>query len=1177
MNQEPESLLRRVVSFSLGARPVVLLLLALVVAAGLRVLPFSLPSPLAEVVEVLGPDPLPIDALPDIGENQQIVFTEWPGRSPEDVEDQVTYPLTTALLGVAGVRAVRSASAFGFSSIYVIFEEDVEFYWSRSRVLEKLSSLPQGTLPAEVAPTLGPDATALGQVYWYTLEGQDAEGNTVGGWDQHELRTLQDYTVRYALQGVEGVSEVASIGGHVTEFQVDVDPDALQAHGLTLAQVARALRRSNIDIGARTMELNGVEYVVRGLGAIEDLRELEELTVASRDGVPLRLREVAQVHRGPAHRRGGLDDAGAPTVGGVVVSRFGENPAAVIAAVQARIDELGPGMPRRTLDDGTEAQVRIVPFYDRGELIAETAATLRDALWQQLLITAVVILVMLRNLRSAALVTLLLPLGVLLALVAMRFLGVSANIMALGGVAIAIGTMVDVGIVLVENIHQHLGAGTSENDPDGLSKAERLRRALLEVAPAVMTSVATTVISFLPIFGLQSSELRLFGPLAQTKTLAMAAALVVGVFFLPALAMMMLRRGGTKARWHRWLRWGAVALLLAMLGIDWMPLGEHLGALANVLFVALVAGGLLGGFVLFERVYPALLRAFLTHKKRFFLLPGLMVLWGTVAFVGAAPLMPDSLRQSQPGRALSETFPGLSRQYMPAFDEGAFLYMPTTLPHASVGEVQRMLSNLDAAIAAIPEVDRVVGKWGRAESPLDPAPASMIETIITYHAEYGEDADGRRVRQWRDHIQRPEDIWEEIVAAAEHPGVTGAPILMPMSARIVMLQSGMRAPLGVRVQGSDRETVEAFALELESALRAMPEVRPETVFAERLGQKGYLEIDIDREAIGRYGLHIDDVQQVLRTALGGVTETEVSVGRERYPVRLRYMREERDSIEALRRVVIEGPEAAVPLEAVAQVNYVRGPQVIKSEDTFATSYVFFDRAAGQSEGDAAEAVEARLGAMVERGELAVPAGVRHSLAGTYQHQLRSEARLRVLLPLALVLVVILLYLQFRRMAAVGIIFSGVAVAMSGAFVMLWLYAQPWFLNLGLFGVELREVFRVGEVPLTMAVWVGMIALVGIATDDGVVMTSYLEQQRGDGIEAIRAGVLEAGKRRLRPCLMTSATTILALLPVISSHGRGADVMAPMALPAVGGMAIALLTLFVVPVLHSAWAEARLGR
>ncbi len=1219
-----------IVGWFIDNRFIVFLLTLLLIGGGLSVAPFNYD---------LGPLPrnrVGVDAIPDIGENQQIVFTEWPGRSPRDVEDQISYPLTTALLGIPGVRTVRSSSAFGFSSIFVIFEDDVEFYWSRSRVLEKLASLPPGTIPDGVSPMLGPDATALGQIFWYTLEGRDEQGNTVGGWDQDELRAIQDWNVRYALQSVSGVSEVASVGGFVREYQIDVDPEAMRAAGVTLSQVADAVRNSNLDIGARTLEVNGVEYVVRGRGFVEGISDLEASVVLARENTPIRVRDIARVAVGPALRRGALDDEGGPAVGGVVVARYMENPLAVIEGVKKKIADIQSGLPKRTLADGTVSRVTLVPFYDRTTLIEETLGTLSTALWQQILVTIIVVLIMLRNLRSSILISATLPLGVLAAFVLMKATGVDANIMALGGIAIAIGTMVDMGIVFVENIEQGLSRAAA-----GADRRLVVRDAAAEVAPAVMTAVLTTIVSFLPVFGLSATEFRLFAPLALTKTFAMAAALVLAITVLPGVALLVLRprpKRDPGSSWkslfraeHRrdWLFVGLGVLLATMstvagllvmafgiyrllrpwlsekgtrrgelvetslaavavavaLADDWAPLGPDEGLLVNAGFVGVVIALVMGGFRLFEVTYPALLRGVLRRKVSFLLLPALISLSGFSAWLGFDAVfgwLPQSVRMSAPVSKLAHAVPGFGREYMPPFDEGSFLYMPTTMPHASIGEVLSMLSDMDAAIAEVPEVDRVVGKLGRAESALDPAPLGMIETVVTYVPEYEVLPDGTRERRWRDHIRSPRDIWDDIVEAAKLPGLTSAPVLMPIGARLVMLQSGMRAPMGVKVHGPTLESVERFGIELEEILKAVPSIRREAVFADRVVGKPYLEIDIDREAIGRFGLSVVEVQRVLQVALGGVTLTRTVEGRERYPVRVRYMREERDSLEALERIFVATKTGEqIPLTQLATMSYVRGPQVIKSEDTFLTSYVLFDRNPDVSEVTAVQQAQEVIRSRIESGELEVPAGVSYEFAGSYENQLRSEQRLAVLIPVALVLVFILLYLQFHRIVVSAIIYSGVVVAIAGGFLLVWLYGQPWFLDFSVMGMPMRDLFQVGTINLSVAVWVGFIALIGIATDDGVVMSTYLKQvferHPPKNVDEVRQRTLEAGTRRIRPCLMTTATTILALLPVITSRGRGSDLVVPMALPAVGGMLIALITLFVVPVLFCAVEEWRVKR
>lgn len=1212
--------LDRLIGFFLENKLIVGLLTVFAIAWGGLVAPFDWQLP------GLPRDPVPVDAIPDTGENQQIVFTRWPGRSPQDVEDQVSYPLTVALLGVPGVKSIRSTSMFGFSSIFVIFEEDVEFYWSRSRLLEKLSSLPSGTLPTGVQPTLGPDATPLGQVFWYTLEGRDEAGEAAGGWDLHELRTVQDWQVRYALASVPGVAEVASIGGHVQEYQIDVDPDAMRAHGVTLDQVFKAVTASNVDVGARTIEINRAEYVVRGLGFLESLEDIEETVVGVSENVPITVREIATVSLGPALRRGALDKGGAEAVGGVVVARYGANPLEVIQGVKAKLEEIAPGLPSRVLEDGRTSRLTVVPFYDRSGLIRETLGTLEHALWLEILVTMLVVLLMVGHLRSAALISGLLPLAVLITFIAMKYFGVDANVVALSGIAIAIGTVVDVGIVLVENILGHVTPDQTVRE-----RLRAVREGASEVGGAVLTAVLTTVISFLPVFTMVGAEGKLFRPLAFTKSFALLASIVVALVVIPAAAHLLLGRGRREGQAPRrslleslvpsrlrawvmrasnWIVALCVAVLLASL---WEPLGPTRTA-ANLVFTIGTVGGVL---LLFRAViwfYEPLLRWCLDHKLLFLSMPSGLLLLGLVIWLGyprvAGVIVPGAGAPGGGDEVLAEAFPGLGQEFMPRLDEGSFLLMPVTMAHASIGESLDLLQLQDRLLRAIPEVDQVVGKIGRVESPLDPAPVSMVETLISYVPEYrsdrngarlnfaydtgaegfvrdehGElvpDEDGRPYRQWRDEIESPDDIWTEIEHAAAIPGMTTASMLQPIETRRIMLQTGMRAPMGIKVYGPDLETIEAVALDFEGFLQEVPTIRPATVFADRVIGKPYLEIDIDRRAIARYGLSVRAVQDVIEVAIGGRQLTTTVEGRERYPVRVRYQRERRDSLEELENILVAAPGGLqVPLGQLSDIRYTPGPQAIKSEDTFLTAYVLFDKQPGVAEVDVVEDAQAHLAMLIDSGEYTLPAGVSYRFAGNYENQQRAAETLRVVLPLALFLIFIVLYLQFRSTITTGIVFSAVFVAWSGGFLMLWLYGQPWFLDASIAGVELRELFQVEPLNLSVAVWVGFLALFGIATDDGVMMATYLRQSfertRPTDRAGVREAVVEAGKRRIRPCLMTTATTILALLPVLTSTGRGSDVMVPMAVPSVGGMLVALITIFVVPVLYSLVEELRLRR
>ena len=1251
INAQSTGPLSKLIRFCLENKLVVAIFVVLVVGAGLYVAPFDWD------LWGMPRNPVPVDAIPDIGENQQIVFSEWMGRSPQDVEDQITYPLTVSLLGIPGVKTVRSYSFFGFSSIYIIFDESIDFYWSRSRVLEKLNSLPAGTVPEGVKPTLGPDATALGQIFWYTLEGRDPDGNPAGGWDQDELRTVQDWYVRYSLLSSEGVSEVASVGGFVKEYQIDVDPDAMRAHNVALGDIFKAVKASNIDVGARTIEINKVEYVIRGLGFYKAPSDIEMTVVKVNENVPIYIKDLAKVSYGPALRRGALDKGGAEAVGGVAVVRYGFNPLEAIKNVKKKLEQISAGLPKKTLDDGTISQVTIVPFYDRTGLIYETLGTLNTALTEEILVTMLVVIVLVVHLRSSALISGLLPLAVLMCFVAMKAGRVDANVVALSGIAIAIGTMVDMGIVICENILNRLNeAGPDDNSLDVVYSAT------MEVGGAVLTAVATTVVSFLPVFTMTGPEGKLFKPLAFTKTFALVASIIVALTILPPAAHILFTNKVTLKRAKRYilgtilivaaviaalqLNWwigvliGAIGfyhllrdripkkaegllpvfaniLAVIVVGIiltsHWLPLGPTKGLVRNIIFVALMIGGLLVFFKIFQKFYGQILAWCLAHKVLFLSIPTVLIILGGVIWLGFGRVfffVPQQLRANAVWSKAAHAFPGLGKEFMPPLDEGSFLYMPTTMPHASIGECLDVLQKQDAAFASIPEIESAVGKLGRVDSPLDPAPISMIETIINYKPEYiidkdghpirfrydlikgqfvrdenGElvpDSDGRPFRQWRNHIKSPDDIWDEIVKAGQIPGTTSAPKLQPIAARIVMLQSGMRAPMGVKVKGPDLDTIERVGLEIERFLKDVPGVEPTTVIADRIVGKPYLEIDIDRQAIARYGVTIGQVQDVIEVAVGGRRATTTVEGRERYPVRIRYMRELRDSIETLGKILIPAAGGAqIPLIQLAEIRYVRGPQAVKSEDTFLLGYVVFDKKPGYAEVEVVEQCLRYLDEKIAAGEFVVPKGVNYTFSGTYENQIRAQKTLAIVLPLALLIIFLILYLQFHSVSTSLLIFSGIAVAWSGGFLMIWFYAQPWFLDFDVFGVNMRGLFQMHPINLSVAIWVGFLALFGIASDDGVVMCTYLKQsferKTPASVDETRQMVIQAGMRRIRPCLMTTATTILALIPVLTSTGRGSDIMVPMAIPSFGGMTIEILTMLVVPVLYCLIKESKIIR
>ncbi len=1319
----PSSLLDKVIHFCLYNKLVVFLAMGFVILWGIMVAPFDWE------VDWLPRNPVPVDAIPDIGENQQIVFTQWMGRSPQDMEDQVSYPLTVAMLGIPGVKTVRSYSLFGFSMIYIIFKEDVDFYWSRSRVLEKLNSLPAGSLPDGVQPALGPDATALGQVFWYTLEGRDEDGNPAGGWGPHELRSIQDWYVRYALLSADGISEVASVGGYVQEYQIDVDPDAMRAHHVKLDEVFMAVKMSNVDVGARTIEVNKVEYIIRGLGFIKDLKDIENSVIKVNDNVPIFIKNVAHVSLGPALRRGALDKGGTEATGGVVVVRYGDNPLAAIKNVKKMIEQISPGLPEKVVIDYravdtetvtrfaesqgfqaydgsrpnqkdwlkwikntskgerpawiTLSKVSIIPFYDRSGLIYETLGTLNTALSEEILVTVIVIIIMLMHLRSSLVISGTLPLAVLLCFIAMKIFHVDANIVALSGIAIAIGTIVDMGVIVCENILKHLETAHPNED-----RATIVYRATSEVGSAVLTAIMTTIVSFLPVFTMIGAEGKLFKPLAFTKSFALLASVLVALTIVPALAHLLFtfRIRSPKLRISvltilfvsgivvatTYSGWAGVIVaafaayhlaskfipenasqrilkatnILAAIVVGviltkhWLPLGPGVGFIPNAIMVMGPIAGLLLFFLYFIKVYGTILSWFLNNKLIFLSIPVFIIVAGASVWLGFSNVfawMPEPVKTSQGWSKLNAILPGLGKEFMPPLDEGSYLYMPTTMPHASIGEVLDVLQKQDMAFNAIPEIDLAVGKLGRAETPLDPAPISMIETVINYKPEYlidkagnrrryrfdrdetdyfrnesGEpvaandgkpyfvqgaflrdndgklipDEDGRPFRLWRPPldpdlnddreawpgIRKPDDIWKEIVKAGEIPGTTSAPKLQPIAARIVMLQSGMRAPMGMKIKGPDLETIEKVGLQIERYLKEVPSVEPAAVFADRIVGKPYLEIDIDREAIARYGIPIRKVQDVIEVGIGGRKITTTVEGRERYPVRVRYMRELRDQIETVGRILVPAPTGEqIPIEQLAKINYVRGPQVIKSEDTFLIGYVLFDMKPGHAEVDVVEDCDRYLQQKIDSGEFILPPGVSYTFAGNYENQLRAQKTLSVVLPLALFIIFMILYFQFKSIPTTFLVFSGILVAWTGGFILIWFYGQDWFMNTDLFGTNLRDLFQIKQINLSVAIWVGFLALFGIASDNGVIIATYLDQSfasRTIGtIKDIRSATVEGAVRRIRPCLMTSATTILALLPVLTSTGRGSDIMVPMAIPSFGGMLVVLVSVFVVPVLY----------
>ena len=1286
-------MLNQIIKFFLNQRLVSLILLASIVIGGLMVSPFQWAD------SFLPQNPVSVDAIPNTGPNQQIVFTKWPGRSPQDIDDQITYPLTTYLLGLPGVESVRSNSMFGFSSIYIIFDDDVDFYWSRSRILEKLSAIPQGLLPDGVKPTLGPDATALGQVFWYTLEPRDKNNNPTGGWNLADIRSVQDFYVKYGLSSAKGIAEVASIGGFVKEYQIDVNPDALKSYDISLMQVAKAVKASNRDVGAKTLEINQVEYIVRGLGYLENLEDFKNIAVDEADNVPIYLKDVAQIKIGPSQRRGILDKAGAEVVGGVVVARDGYNPMQAINNIKAKIKEISPGLPSKTLADGTESKLKIVPFYDRSELINETIGTLERAISLQLIIALLVVIIIVFNLRASLVISTILPISVLLVFIAMKFFNVQANIVALSGIAIAIGTMIDLAIILSENVLKKL------EDSPGNSLVKNIYNGSAEVSSAILTAVLTTVVSFIPVFTLEAAEGKLFIPLAYTKTFALIAAFLVAVLILPTLMYFAFKIKINKQKTAYYLNalllviglwtifnafWFGLFILiytisyflsyqtfskafqlknlhfyvliagvLVLLSNFWLPLGPQQSMLSNLLFVVILVGILLGFYLLLQKYYAQILNVFLKYIKTFLILPIVAIVIGLIIWLGfssvfqwskqASNAIGLSIEKTTFWNAMDETFPGIGKEFMPSLAEGSFILMPTSTTHSGIKFNKEKLQQMDIMVSQIPEVETVVGKLGRVESAIDPAPISMFENLITYKTEFIldehgnrkafkvddngrfklqgvkvqsdivkltqneedivwfdnaefmfqdqsgevfskkiqsalfyeidkdfkeyliEDEDGKYFRNWRQHIQSPDDIWKEIAQATKIPGVTSAPKLQPIETRQIMLQTGMRAPMGIKVSGPDLQTIEDFGRELEGILQQVDEIKTEAVFADRVVAKPYLHLNLDRKKLARYGLSVDDVQNYISVAIGGKALTQTVEGRERYDVRVRYPRELRNTPKAIENMLIAtSSETQVPLGELVDIEYERGPQMIKREDTFLNSYVLFDRADGVAEVTAVESAKEAITTEIDNGNLKVPSGVSFRFAGSFENQVRSEKRLSMIIPVVFVVIFLILYFQFKSFGISMMVFSSITLAFSGGFIMIWLYGQDWFLNFNLFGDNLRDIFQIKTINLSVAVWVGFIALFGIATDDAVLMATYLKQsfkRNSTKTKAeLRQAVMEGGLKRIRPAVMTSVTTVIALLPVLSSTGKGSDIMVPMAIPAFGGMLMSSMTYFLLPIL-----------
>ncbi|MEQ9073510.1 MAG: CusA/CzcA family heavy metal efflux RND transporter [Sandaracinaceae bacterium] len=1001
----------------------------------------------------------PLDAIPDLSDTQVIVFTEWPGQSPDLVEDQVTYPISTSLLAAPDVRFVRGQSFFGLSFVYVIFEDGTDMYWARSRVLEYLNEV-QAELPDGVQPTLGPDATGVGWVYQYALV--DRSGNH----DLAELRSLQDWNIRYALESVDGVAEVASVGGFVKQYQVQVDPNRMLARGVTLDQVIRAVRGANAEVGGRVLEIAGHEHMVRGRGYVEDVDDIAGAPIrVDDDGTPIFVRDVAEVSLGPELRRGVAELNGeGETVGGIVVMRYGENALSVIQRVEERLEAVRAGLP-----EGVE----LVVTYDRSELIEAAIDTLEDTLIEEMIVVSVVIFLFLLHVRSALIPILTLPLAVLLAFIPMVFQGLTANIMSLGGIVVAIGAMVDASIILIENIHKKLEDWDEAGRPG--TRRDAIIEAMQEVGPSIFFSLLVITVSFLPVFTLQATEGRLFSPLAYTKTYSMGFAAVLAVTLTPALAVLLIR-------------------------------GKILKERSNPLNRLLVW------------IYTPVVRFVVRHRW-------LVVALATGAMVLTVPIL---------GRLESE--------FMPPLNEGVILYMPTAPPGMSVAEATQVLQDMDRRLMEFPEVERVFGKMGRAETATDPAPLGMAETVVIL----------RPRDEWREGLTW-EGLIREMDEALQYPGMPNV-WWMPIQTRTEMLATGIRSPLGIQVFGDDIATIERTAVQIERAVSQIEGTR--SAFAERSTGGFFADIEVRREAAARYGLNADDVQRLVATAIGGMNVTETVEGRERYPVNVRYARELRDDPDALERILIATPSGAqIPLGQVADVVFRTGPPMVRSEDGRLVGFVFVD-----TDRPIADYVEEAR--RVVDAEVELPSGVRLEWAGQFRYFERAKERLMLVVPITLLIVVLLLWWNTRSVIETSIVMLAVPFSLIGAFWLLYLL----------------------DYNMSVAVWVGLIALAGLDAETGVVMLLYLTlsydraKERGQLEDAadLEEAIVDGAAKRIRPKLMTVLTTMIGLVPVLFSNGAGADVMKRIAAPMVGGLVTSFyLELTVYPALFAIWKRASL--
>lgn len=1075
-------------------------------------------------------EPLRIDALPDLSENLQIVQVNWSGQSPEEVQKRVTVPLSRVLSSLKGLKTQRSHSSLGKASIYLIFEDQISSDESRLLIQERLATLPNDLLPHGLSPKLGPEANALGQIYWYSLEARDAQNNKMDSWNLQELRTINDFYIKDQLLSVHGIAEVATIGGFEKTYQIVLNPGRMAQNNIDLSELIQAIRKNNTGSFGQTIDMNRLEYIIEAKGYLESLEELENCLVKKTDDEIIYLKDIASIKIGNERRRGILEKDGTEAVGGIITARYDANVYEVLKNIKSKIAIINSSLPQKMVE-GQLVTLQIQPFYDRSILIEKSIHALNKTLCLQMLITGLVILLFMRSLKAGLLIILVLPFSVAATFLLMKLFDIQANMATLAGIGIAIGTIVDLGIIQIE----HLFKKPFKQTAPEIKK--QIREGIKEVGPLLFLAGMTTIISFLPLLTLEGPPGKLFNPLAITKTLALAASMIIVLFLIPVAAYWMLRYAPSFKRSYQIKPW---LLLIALLGLAvlWQPLGPSVSIAIQLLFLfsLLFLGGLF---------FYGILKF---HKRVLLFILKIRTLFCLLLVIGMYSAF--------------QIWHTMDRGFLPVLNEEQFLLMPSTLPHFSLEENKSMLFLLDKAISAIPEVDYVVGKVGQSNSILDPAPISMFEILIAYKEAYGKDENGQLIRQWRAHIEDVDDIWDEITGIVQQiPGLTLPPKLQPIETRLLMLQTGIRSSMGIAVRGKDKKTIDRLSSLISSQLKRVTSIDPQTVVEETIGERPYISIKVDAQKAALFGWQTGTVYQHIQAGIGGIKLGHLVEDNEEYTIKLEY---EEMGIEALKRLLVDTKNGTVALGDLCSISYEKGPEYIRSEEGLLVHHIFFSPKPGVSNSIAIDDAKKYL-------EKNIPSGlmdfVSYAFVGDYQQQQTAFQQLVLIITGAILCILFILYMQFKQVIMVLLICSGILVAFCGGFWSLWLFDQ---LGAGS--------FFDAAIELNVGVWVGFLILLGIATDDGVLVADYLRQlnpgYQKTSKSISQTMVVHALSKRIRPALMTTATTALAMLPILTSTGSENTFLLAMALPLFGGVLFQIINVFTIPVLYTIWMDLK---